>query len=123
VGVVIPAVNFNFGSSQFADARGMIDSGTALALATDINPGSAPCPSLPLVMALACRYQHLLPSEALNACTINAAFAVGMSDRIGSIRVGKLADLLLIDAADYRHLAYQFGGNLVSTVIKRGKMV
>ncbi|MEO8394568.1 MAG: imidazolonepropionase [Chloroflexota bacterium] len=123
IAVIIPAVNFNFGSSQFADARGLIDGGAALALATDLNPGSAPCPSLPLVMAIACRYQHLLPAEALNASTINAAFAVGMANRIGSITVGKLADILLIDAPDYRHLAYQFGGNLVKTVIKRGKVV
>ena len=123
VAVILPAVNFNFGSSQFADARGLIDGGAALVLATDFNPGSAPCPSLPLVMAIACRYQQLLPSEALNASTINAAFAVGVADKVGSIEVGKLADILLIDAPDYRHLAYQFGGNLVGTVIKRGKVV
>ncbi len=123
IAVIIPAVNFNFGSSQFADARGLIDGGVALALATDFNPGSAPCPSMPLVMAIACRYQYLLPSEALNASTINAAFAAGVADKVGSIEVGKLADILLIDAADYRHLAYQFGGNLVNTVIKRGKVV
>ena len=123
IAVIIPAVNFNFGSSHFADARALIDGGAALALATDINPGSAPCPSMPLVMAIACRYQHLLPSEALNASTINAAFAVGAGDKIGSIEVGKLADILLIDATDYRHLAYQFGGNLVKTVVKRGKVI
>jgi imidazolonepropionase len=123
VAVIIPAVNFNFGSSQFADARGLLDAGGALALATDFNPGSAPCPSLPLVMAIACRYQHLLPAEALNASTINAAYAVGVGDKVGSIEVGKLADILLVGAADYRHLAYQFGGNLVETVIKRGKVV
>jgi tetratricopeptide (TPR) repeat protein len=57
-----PAVNFNLGSHHFADARALIDAGVALALATDINPGSAPCPSLPLTMAIACRYQHLLPN-------------------------------------------------------------
>lgn len=123
VSVIIPAVNFNFGSTHFADARGMIDAGAALALATDYNPGSAPCPSMPLVMAIACRYQKLLPSEALNASTINAAYAVGMGDKLGSIQVGKQADLLMIDAPDYRHLAYQFGGNLVKQVIKQGKIV
>ena len=95
----------------------------ALALSTDINPGSAPCPSMPLVMAIACRYQRLLPAEALNASTINAAHAVGLGDRIGSIEVGKEADLLVVDADDYRHLAYQFGGNLVRQVIKGGRVV
>jgi len=123
VGVVIPAVNFNLGSTHFANARDMIDAGAALALTTDINPGSAPCPSMPLVMAIACRYQRLLPSEALIASTINAAHAIGMGERIGSLEPGKQADMLIVAAPDYRHLAYQFGGNLVERVIKRGKLV
>ena len=122
VGVVLPAVNFNLGSSHFAPARSLLDSGVALALATDMNPGSSPCPAMPLVMAIACRYQSLLPAEALNAATINAAHALGLGHRLGSIEVGKQADLLIIDASDYRHLAYQFGGNLVKTVIKRGRL-
>jgi imidazolonepropionase len=122
VSVVIPAVNFNFGSAHFADARAMIDAGVPLALATDYNPGSAPCPSLPLVMAIACRYQRLSPAEALTASTINAAYAVGMAERVGSIQAGKQADLLVIHAPDYRHLAYQFGGNLVGQVVKRGRL-
>jgi imidazolonepropionase len=121
MGVVLPAVNFNLGSTHFADARAMIDAGVALALATDINPGSAPCPSMPLVMAIACRYQRTLPAEALNASTINAAYAIGLGDRIGSIEVGKQADLLVVNAPDYRHLAYQFGANLVGRVVKRGQ--
>lgn len=120
IGVVIPTVNFNLGSTHFANARAMVDAGAAVALTTDLNPGSSPCPSMPQAMAIACRYQHLLPSEALNASTINAAHAVGLGDRVGSIEVGKQADLLLIDAPDYRHLAYQFGDNLVLQVIKRG---
>jgi len=123
VGVVIPAVNFNLGSTHFANARAMIDTGAALALTTDINPGSAPCPSMPLVMAIACRYQRLLPAEALIAGTINAAHAIGMGAWIGSLEPGKQADLLIVAAPDYRHLAYQFGGNLVERVIKRGNIV
>jgi imidazolonepropionase len=122
LGVVLPAVNFNLGSSHYADARAMIDAGVALALATDINPGSAPCPSMPLVMAIACRYQRILPAEALNASTINAAHAIGLGDRVGSIEVGKEADLLVANAPDYRHLCYAFGANLVETVIKRGQI-
>lgn len=123
VGVVLPAVNFNLGSSHFANARAMIDAGVALTLATDINPGSAPCPSMPLVMAMACRYQRLLPAEALNAGTINAAYALGLGHKIGSLEAGKQADVLIVNAPDYRHLAYQFGGNLVERVIKRGRVV
>ncbi len=122
VGVVLPAVNFNLGSAHFADARAIINAGAALALATDINPGSAPCPSMPLVMAMACRYQRLLPAESLNAATINAAYALGLGHRLGSLEPGKQADLLLINATDYRHLAYQFGGNLVEKVVKRGRV-
>ena len=123
IGVVTPTVNFNFGAKEFADARKMIDAGCAIAVSTDYNPGSAPCPSLPNAMAIACRYQKLLPSETLNAITINAAHAVGMGDKVGSLDVGKQADLLILETEDYRELAYEFGGNLVSSVIKKGKTV
>ena len=106
------AVNFNLGSSDFANARSLIDAGAAIALSTDINPGSAPCPSMPLVLAIATRYQRLLPAEAMNAATINAAFGLGLADTIGSLAPGKQADLLVLNCMDYRQLAYQFGGNL-----------
>ena len=123
VAVVTPAVNFNLGSTHFADARKFIDAGAALALATDYNPGSAPCPSMPMAMAIACRYQKLLPSEAFNAATINGAHAVGMSDRIGSLEPGKQADILVLDTHDHREAAYEFGGSLVSEVFKSGRSV
>lgn len=123
VAVVTPTVNFNFGSAEFADARKLIDVGCALAVSTDYNPGSAPCPSLPMAMAIACRYQKLLPAEALNAATINAAFAVGLGDRIGSLETGKQADVLIMDTDDYRQIAYEFGANFVKTVIKKGEVV
>ena len=123
VGIVLPAVNFNLGSHDFADARGLIDAGAALALSTDINPGSAPCPSVPLVLAIATRYQRLLPAEAVNAATINAAFGVGLGDLVGSLAPGKQADLLILDCTDYRQVAYQFGGNLVENVVKNGRII
>lgn len=122
-GVVLPAVNFNFGSVHYAPAREMIDAGALLALATDINPGSAPCPSMPMVMSIACRYQRLLPGESLNASTINAAAAVGLAARIGSIEADKRADLLILNCPDYRYLAYEFGVNLVNRVVKAGRIV
>lgn len=123
VGVVIPTENFNAGKTEFAPARKLIDGGCAVAISTDYNPGSAPCPSQPMAMAIACRYQKLLPSEAMNAVTINAAFAISLGDTRGSIEVGKQADMLMFDCTDYRQIAYEFGGNLVSQVIKAGKLV
>ncbi len=123
VGVILPPVNLHLGNARYADARRMIDAGVALALSTDINPGSAPCPSLPLAMALACRYGRLTPAEALNAATLNAACALGLGERIGSLEVGKQADLLILDAPDYRYLTFWLGDNLVQRVIKRGQVV
>ena len=123
IGVLLPAVTFNLGSQRFADARAMIDAGVAVALSTDFNPGSAPCLSLPLVMAIATRYQRLTPAEALNACTINAAFALGLGHRVGSIEAGKQADLLILDSADYRTMSYMLGANPVAQVVKRGRVL
>ncbi|MEQ1642205.1 MAG: imidazolonepropionase [Pyrinomonadaceae bacterium] len=121
IGVVIPTENFNAGKTKFAPARKLVDAGCAIALSTDYNPGSAPCPSQPMAMAISCRYQKLLPSEAFNAATINAAYAIGLGDTHGSIEVGKKADLLVTDVNDYRQLAYEFGGNLITKVIKSGE--
>lgn len=123
IGIVIPTENFSGGKTQFANARKMIDAGCAIAISTDYNPGSAPCPSQPMAMAIATRYQKLLPGEALNAGTVNAAFGVGLGDRVGSIEVGKQADLLFIDTADHRLLSYEFGANNILTVVKRGSSV
>ena len=123
IAVLLPAVNFNLGMADYADGRAMMDAGAAVALATDLNPGSAPCPSMPAVMAIACRYQRLTPGEALNASTINAAFAIGQGGETGSIEVGKRADILILNEGDYRHVPYFFGGNPVHTVIKRGQVL
>jgi imidazolonepropionase len=123
VATPLPAVNFNLGVDTYADARKMVDDGAVVALATDINPGSAPCLSMPMVMAIACRFQKLLPAEALNAGTLNAAYALGLGSRWGSIAPGKQADILILKEADYRHIAYFFGHNPVKMVIKRGQVV
>ncbi len=119
----LPAVNFNLALDRYADARAMVDAGTILALSTDLNPGSAPCLSMPMVMAIACRFQKLLPAEALNASTINAAHAIGLGHKIGSLTVDKQADILILKEGDYRHLSYFFGHNPVETVIKKGEVV
>ena len=123
VGIVTPTVNFNFGSCDFADARKLVDAGCAIALSTDYNPGSAPCPSQPMAMAIACRYQKLLPAEALNSATINAAYAIGLGDLVGSIEVGKAADLIVLDSSDHREICYEFGGAPVAIVVKNGREV
>ena len=119
----LPAVNFNLGVDYYANARAMIDAGAVLALSTDLNPGSAPCLSMPMVMAIACRFQKLLPAEALNASTINAAHAIGLGHKLGSLEPGKQADILILKEADYRHLSYFFGHNPVEMVMKRGIVI
>jgi len=122
IAVGLPATPFGLGHDEFTPARAIIKTRGALALATDCNPGTAWCESMQFVMALACRYMRLSPAEALAAATINAAFAVGQGERVGSLEVGKQADLLILDAPDYRHLAYRFGGNVVRTVVKGGRV-
>jgi imidazolonepropionase len=122
VGVLLPA------SALFLDrpmppARALADAGAAVALATDFNPGSAFCESLPLVCGLACTQLHLAPAEALTACTVNAAYVVGRADRCGRVAPGFDADLVLLDAPDWRHLAYHLGGDLIAGVIQGGRVV
>lgn len=123
VAVLLPAVNFNLGSAHFANARALVDAGAAVALATDLNPGSAPCPSMPLVMGIATRYQRLTPAEALAASTLNAAHAIGLGHVTGSIEPGKRADLLILSRPDYRHLSYELGSILIEAMIKSGEIV
>ena len=123
IGIVIPTENFSAGKTRYANARKLIDAGCAIALSTDYNPGSAPCPSQAMAMAISCRYQKLLPSEALNAATINAAYAIGLGERVGSIEIGKQADMVIIDSTDYRLVCYEFGGNLVKRSISKGSLL
>lgn len=107
----------------YAEARAMIDLGCAVALASDLNPGSCYSQSIPLAAALAVLYMRMSMEETLTALTLNGAAALGLADDRGSIEAGKLADILVLDAPSYRHLAYHSGMNVVSTVIKRGAVV
>jgi imidazolonepropionase len=103
-------------------ARALADSGAVVVLATDFNPGSAFCESLPVVMSLACTQLGLAPAEALSACTVNAAYVLGRSDRSGRIAPGYDADLVLLDVSDWRYLAYHLGGEHVALVVKEGEV-
>lgn len=120
VAVALPGTPIGLGKAQHMPARKIIDAGGALALATDCNPGTSVCESLPLLIALGCRFLRLQPQEAINAATINAAYAVGQGKEVGSIEAGKQADFALLDLADERELAYHFGPNPVLHVWKRG---
>jgi imidazolonepropionase len=120
VAVLLPA------SALFLDrpmppARALVDAGAAVALATDFNPGSAFCESLPIVCSLAATQLHLSPAEALTACTLNAAAVLGRADRIGRLAAGYAADVVLLDAPDWRYLAYHLGGPVVAEVVVRGE--
>jgi imidazolonepropionase len=123
IGVALPGTPFGLGHHEYTPARRIIDAGGALALATDLNPGTCWCESMPFIMALACRFMGMTPAEAIASTTINAAHAVGLGHRIGSLEAGKRADLLVLDIPNYRHLPYRFGGNLVTGVVKSGKRV
>lgn len=122
VATLLPGTAFFLGM-PFAPARKLIERGVPIALASDCNPGTCPTENLPLVGAMACTQMRMLPAEALSGLTLNAAAALGCSDRVGSIEVGKQADLLICDIPDYRHLFYHFGVNHVRHVIKRGRVV
>jgi imidazolonepropionase len=122
VATLLPGTAFFLGMA-YAPARRLIERGLAAALASDCNPGTCPTENLPLVGTMACTQMHMLPAEVLTALTLNAAAAVGRADRLGSLAVGKQADLVICDITDYRHLFYHFGVNHVWKVLKRGRVV
>jgi imidazolonepropionase len=120
--VLLPASAL-FLNRPMPPARSLVDAGAAVALATDFNPGSAFCESLPVVCSLACTQLGLSPAEALTACTVNAAHVLGRADRKGRLAVGYDADIVLLDAPDWRHLAYHLAGPVVAVVIRDGAEV
>jgi imidazolonepropionase len=122
VGVLLPASALFLGRPM-PPARALVDAGAAVALATDFNPGSSFCESLPLVCSLAATQLRLAPAEGLAACTVNAAHVLGRADRIGRLAPGFRADVVLLDAPDWRYLAYHLGGGLVTQVVRGGELV
>jgi imidazolonepropionase len=120
VGVLLPASAL-FLARPMPPGRKLVDAGAAVALATDFNPGSAFCESLPLVCSLAATQMKLAPAEALSACTVNAAHVLGRADRKGRLAPGCDADVVLLDAPDWRYLAYHLGGRLVTDVLLAGR--
>lgn len=122
IAILLPGTAFYLMAS-YARARDMIARGVAVALSTDANPGSSPTQSLQLIMNLACLNMKMKPAEVVTATTINAAHAIDRAHEIGSIEVGKQADLVIMNAPNYLFLQYQYGMNLVDTVIKKGHVV
>jgi len=122
VAVALPCTPFGLAESGYTPAKEIIEADGILAIATDLNPGTAWCESMQFAAALACRYMKLTPKQAIAAATINAAAAIGMDKKVGSLEPGKQADLIVLNIPDYRHIGYRFGINLVEFVIKQGQV-
>jgi imidazolonepropionase len=123
VGVLLPGTIFSLGLNEQAPARRMIDAGVALALATDFNPGSNWCESMPLTLAIACTRLHLHPHEALTMATINAAHALRRADHVGSLAVGKSMDVNILRGDSVDSLAHHLGLDPLQKVVRDGRVV
>lgn len=122
IGVLLPGTPFVLMQSRYPDARKMIEIGMAVAISTDLNPNCY-TESMQIINTLGCLQMKMTPEETLTASTINAAYACGVGERVGSIEVGKFADIVIMDCDNHRQIPYHFGVNHVNTVIKRGKIV
>jgi imidazolonepropionase len=121
--VLLPGASFFLSMKKYPPARDMIEQGVPVSLATDLNPGSSMTESLPLMMTMGCTMYKMVPKEVIQAVTVHAARSMGREKEIGSLEVGKQADLLLLDIPNYRYLPYHFGVDHVGLVIKEGKIV
>ncbi|MGZ4733132.1 MAG: imidazolonepropionase [Terriglobales bacterium] len=122
VATLVPGANYFLGMDNFPPARKLIESGVAVALATDYNPGSSPTASMPFVLSLACTHLTMSPAEAIAAATVNGAWALRLQERKGSIESGKDADLSVFDVADYREIAYWVASNRCAFSVLNGSM-
>jgi imidazolonepropionase len=121
VAVMLPGTVFTLGLKTYAPAREMIDEGCALALASDFNPGSSPILAMPLIMAIACTQMRLTPGEALVAATLNAAWALGVAEEVGSLAPGRRGDFVILDGPDHRLIPYRAGHNPAARVFVGGR--
>ena len=123
VATLLPGCDFHLGLRKYAPARRLIDAGAIVALASDYNPGTSPTLSMPMILSLACTQLRMTPAEAIAATTRNAAYALRREKHVGSLEVGKFADLAVFDVADYREIPYYFGINTCWLTLKRGVVV
>ena len=120
---MLPGCCFHLGLAHYGPARQLIDAGAIIGLATDFNPGTSPTLNMSVILSLACNQLRMSPAEAVAATTINPAYSLRVHDRIGSLEVGKYADIAAFDVADYREIPYYFGVNLCSLTMKRGAII
>ena len=120
VATFVPGANYFLGLGRYPNARHFLESGVAVALATDYNPGSSPTLSMPMAMSLACTHMKMSPAEAIAAATVNGAWALRVANRKGTVEAGKDADLALLDVRDYREIPYWFGSNRCALTIANG---
>jgi imidazolonepropionase len=123
VATLLPGCDFHLGLKQYAPARALIDAGAIVSLATDYNPGTSPTLSMQMILSLACTQLRMTPAEAISAATINAAYALRREKTIGSLEVGKQADLAAFEVADYREIPYYFGVSHCWMTVKRGRVI
>jgi len=123
VATLLPGCDFHLGLKEYAPARKLIEAGAVVALATDYNPGTSPTLSMPMILSLACTQLRMTPAEAITAATINAAYALRREKRMGSLEVGKQADIAVFEVADYREIPYYFGVNYCWMTMKRGRVI
>jgi imidazolonepropionase len=122
VAVSLPCTPFGLAEKEYTPAKKIIEADGIFALATDCNPGTTWNESMQFVIALACRAMKITPAQAIAASTINSAHAIRRADMVGSIEVGKQADMLILSVPNYRFLGYRYGTNLVKQIVKRGRV-
>ena len=120
---MLPGCCFHLGLRRYAPARQLIDAGAIVALATDFNPGTSPTLSMSMILSLACTQMRMTPAEAITASTLNPAYSLGRHDHLGSLEIGKYADIAAFEVADHREIPYYFGMNLCSLTMKRGDII
>ncbi len=123
VATLLPGCDFHLGLKEYAPARALIRAGAIVALATDYNPGTSPTLSMPMILSLACTQLRMTPAEGITAATINGAYALRREKTIGSLEVGKQADIAVFEVADYREIPYYFGVNHCWMTVKRGRVI